>query len=122
MNQATQLQQINPVQIQAQMNALVEQRNNAGNHAVNLAGDLAVANQTIEALQEQIALLTQSATPSAAPAPAPAPTPTQEAVASNTAPLGNTKYIKGPFTCNECGLTIPVGVTSMCTKVTCPAK
>lgn len=42
------------VSINAKINALVEQRNNALNQCVNLMGDLAVAQAKIQALEAQL--------------------------------------------------------------------
>lgn len=46
---------MNEKQINAQFTALVEQRNVALNTVVNVSGELAVAKETIEVLQAQVA-------------------------------------------------------------------
>ena len=49
---------MNERQVQAQINILIQQRDNALNTCVNLNGELAVKEQVIEDLQAQVALLT----------------------------------------------------------------
>ncbi len=49
---------MNEKQIQAQINMLVQQRDNALNMCVNLSGDLALANDKIAELEAKVAMLT----------------------------------------------------------------
>jgi len=48
---------MNEKQIQAQINMLVQQRDNALNMCVNLSGELAVASETIADMAAQIEML-----------------------------------------------------------------
>lgn len=49
---------MNEKQIQAQINMLIAQRDNALNMCVNQAGELAMAKDTIAELEAQVAMLT----------------------------------------------------------------
>jgi hypothetical protein len=61
---------MNEKQIQAQINMLISQRDNALNMCVNLSGDLAVAKDTIAELEAKVAMLTIVAEGAHAEAPA----------------------------------------------------
>lgn len=62
---------MNERQVQAQINILIQQRDNALNTCVNLNGELAVKDQIIEDLQAQVAMLTALVEGNATPADAP---------------------------------------------------
>ena len=62
---------MNERQVQAQINMLIQQRDNALNTCANLNGELAIKEQIIEDLQAQVAMLTALVEGNATPADAP---------------------------------------------------